>query len=521
MMDVYRAALSLGLLVLIAFFVGRLFAFVGILPHAGYVITGMLFGAGLPITERVFLFHYALTFLLAYLGYMASSRRIFSAPLQLFFVHPLRVAIGFALFFSFLYLSGLDITTSLVVGVLLATSSALVVRWGRDTSYALIERSILSMDALLSALVLLYVVKEPVLSIVLAALSYVLLMYSGSALLSVSIFLICSFLAVHGYAGYYTLAFVLGIVLHHVVDHMKMHWAEGVLQDVLPVVFLVGVGAWAGLHFTPLSGLYIVIIAFLSLLQNFVSLVVLGSVFGVSPKTGAHILARTFGPSEAVLFALAVLPVSSALVYAVVWFYLLALVFSSYVRTEKDAEHLLSVLFPSSLFRSIEELEYAYSHVFVRHHVVFSDAYRERVLPLSRKMLAGMILLIVAASSLVYLVFNPLPYRVFLILFSVTLLAVVLMRLLRWYFSFYETTIFFVSDHAYAGRIRPGKSPYYFVAGFLLTVLGFAAVPFSIPLFNLVFLFFVLLLINAGLYLLLSSYAQIYNEFVRKREYGL
>ncbi|HIP74482.1 MAG TPA: hypothetical protein EYH14_02435 [Euryarchaeota archaeon] len=521
-MGVLRAAASLGLLVLVAFFVGRLFAFVGILPYAGYLVTGMLFGAGLPPVERSFLFQYALVFLFAYLGYMASSRRIFSAPFQLFFVHPLRLAVGFALFFSALYLTGFDFKTSCIAGILLATSSSLVVRWGRNTSYALIERSILSMDALISGLILLYVVNEPVASILLTALTYIALMYSSSIFFSVSVLVAFALLLMEGYVGYYSLAFVLGVVLHHVFDHMRMHWAEGILQEVLPIVFLVGIAAWAGLFFTPVAGIYLVSLAFLSLLQNFVSLVVLGSVFGVSPKTGAHILARTFGPSEAALFAAAILPTSPAFVCAVLWFYFIAIVFSSYVRTEKDAEHLLSSLFPKTLFRSIEELEYAYSRVFVRHHVVFSDAYRQRVSQLSKKMLAGIILLSTAAFSLIYLVFNTsLPYRGLLILFSVILLAAVLARLLQWYFRFYETTIFFISDHAYAGKIRPGRSIYYFVAGFLLTLVGFVAIPFSVPLFNFVYLFFALLIVNAGLYLLLSSYAKIYHEFVTKKEYGL
>lgn len=520
-MKAYSAALALGLLVFIAFAMGRLFAFVGILPHVGYVLTGALFGAGLPSIERGYLFGYALVFLLAYLGYMASSRRIFSAPLQLFFIHPLRVVVGFALFFSVLYLSGFNVTVSLVAGILLATSSALVIRWGRGTSYALIEQSILAMDALISGLILLYVSGEPFVSVVLAALAYLLLMYSGSVIFSTLVFVLFAVVASQGYIGYYALAFVFGVVLHHLVDDLRMHWAEGVLQDVLPLVFLVGVGAWAGVSFTPMSGAYLLIIAFLSLLQNFISLVVLGSVFGVSPKTGAHILARTFGPSEASLFALALMSADLSLAYAVFWFYILALIFSSYVRTERDAEYLLSLLFPKAIFRSIEQLEYAYSSLFVRHHVVFSGAYRRKVLSLSRKMLAALILMILSASSIVYLVFDSTgSHRVLLILLSVTVFVISLMRVLQWYFRFYDATIFFISDHSYGGKLRPGRSPYYFVAGFLLTIAGFAAIPMSIPFLNLVLLFFALMVINVGLYLLLSSYAQIYQEFVRKREYG-
>ncbi|MDN5358161.1 MAG: hypothetical protein PWP76_4 [Candidatus Diapherotrites archaeon] len=515
------AAVALGVLVILAYFVGRLFAFVGFLPHVGYVLTGSLFGAGLTSVERGYLFLYAFAFLLAYLGYMASSRRTFSAPLQLFFVHPLRLVVGFALFFTVLYFAGVGIEISAIAALLLSTSSALVVRWGRGTSYALIEHSLLAMDALISALVLLYVAGEPFHSILVAALAYLLLMYSGGPILSSLVFIAVAALATGGHVGYLALAFVFGVVFHHLVYDLKLHWAEGAIQDVLPIVFLVGIGAWAGTTFPPAAGILFVVIAFLSLLQNFISLVVLGSVFGVSPKTGAHILARTFGPSEASLFALALLAGQSPLFSSVFWFYVVSLAFSSFVRTEKDAEHLLSVLLPKGLFQTIERLEAAYASLYVRHHVVFSSAYRHRFLPLARKMLGAIIVLVLAASSLGYLMFdNSIPYRAALIFLAVSAFVIALLRVIVWYMQFYFDTLLFLSDHAYGGKLRPGNSPYYFVAGFLLTIAGFATLPISVPFLNLVLLFFSLILLNAGLYMLLTSYTRLYNEFVRKREYG-
>ncbi len=516
------SALALGFLVIVAFVAGRLFAFVGILPQVGYVLTGSLFGAGLAAPEKEYLFAYALAFLLAYLGYMASSRRIFSAPLQLFFVHPLRLVTGFALFFTVLYFAGAGMETALVASMLLSTSSALVVRWGRGASYALIEHSILAMDALISALVLLYVLGTPFTSMLLAAIAYILLLYSGGPRSSVLVFLASAILAYYGYMDYYALAFVFGVVFHHLIYDLHLHWAEGAIQDVLPIIFLVGIGAWAGIYFPPSAGIFFIVIAFLSILQNFISLVVLAPLFGVSPKSGAHILARTFGPSEASLFALAVLVGHSALSSAVFWFYVAALAFSSFVRTEKDAEHLLSVIFPRKLFQSIERLEMAYASLFLRHHVIFSSAYRHRVLSLSRKMLGAIIVMVLSASALAYLIFMPtLSHRAALIFLSVSILTISLLKVLQWYVRFYDETILFISDHAYGGKLRPGRSPYYFVAGFILTVAGFASIPVSIPFLNLVLLFFALMVLNVGLYMLLSSYASLYNEFMRKKEYGL
>ncbi len=519
-MRVQYAALALGFLVVIAFVVGRLFAFVGLLPHVGYVLTGALFGTGLPLSEKGYLFIYGLVFLLAYLGYMASSRRIFSAPLQLFFVHPIRVVIGFTLFFTALYFAGIDVGAALVAAVLLSTSSALVVRWGRSASYALIEQSILAMDSLISALVLLYVLEVPFSSVALAALAYLVLLYFPGPMVSALVFLAATVLVQYGYMGYYALAFVFGVVFHHLIYDLRLQWAEGAIQDIIPIVFLVAIGSWAGLSFPPAAGIFLLLIAFLSILQNFISLVILAPIFGVSPKSGAHILARTFGPSEAALFAFAIINGQSALSLAVFWFYVVALAFSSFVRTEKDAEHLLSLLFPKSLFATIERLETAYASLFLRHHVVFSSAYRHRMLSLSRKMLGAMVLLTLSASSLVYLVFaHGLSHRALWIFFAVAVFVVSLLKVIQWYVQFYEETIFFISDHAYGGKLRPGKSPYYVVGGFILTLAGFAAIPASIPLANLILLFFALIVLNVGLYVLLSSYASLYNEFMRKRVY--
>jgi len=516
------AALALGLLVIIAFIVGRLFAFVGILPHVGYVLTGSLFGAGLDTAVKGYLFTYSLVFLLAYLGYVASSRRIFSAPLQLFFVHPIRLATGFALFFTVLYLLGMDIGVAAVAAILLSASSGLVLRWGRHASYAFVEHSLMAMDALIAALVLLYVLNIPFQSILLAALSYLLLLYAGGPLSSVLVFVIGAILAHYGHMDYFSLSFVFGVVFHHLVYDLRLNWAEGVLHDVLPIIFLVGMGAWAGLYFPPSAGAYLLVLAVLSIIQNFVSLVVLAPLFGVSPKSGAHILARTLGPSEASVFALAVLLGQTPLTAAVFWFYVIALAFASFVRTEKDAEHLLSIIFPKGIFRSIERLEQAYASLFLRHHVVFSSAYRHRVLPLARRMLGGVILLLLSASALGYVMLAPnLSYRAALIFLAVTVFVIALIKVLQWYIQFYEHTLLFISDHAYRGKLRPGKSPYYFVAGYILTVVGFLAIPLAIPFYNLVLLFFALMVLNVGLYMLLSSYAALYNEFMRKREYGM
>ena len=508
-------------LILGGYLLGRGLEVLGLLPQIGYVLAGasLGFAIGAPLVARIFA--PLVGFLLFYLGYVASERRLTAAPFQLILVQPARTIVGTAIFFPFFFLLTGHVGTSFALAVLMSTSSALVLKWGKNTSYGRVEQSILAMDALITAIAIVALTEggNPLAIAVLVGV-YALMILAPNPTANI-ITLIALYAAAELTKTWDLLAwpfvFLLGVFIHHAVS--RHHTIDEVAMEILPALVLLGIGASIALS-DAATPLWAIILMILSGIQNFITLVILGPALAISPKSGAHIAIRTLGPSEGAVFAAAILGLPQ-MAAAIALFYVVALFVESGAKTEKDADKLMSMVL-GGLWKKIEALELEYLPIMVRKHILFSEAYVKHVRSRLMALIVSLLVAIAAGYLLAYAIIEaPVMYRTAIIFLGVTAGVLALLKMISTYFDVVRISLEFISHHGYRGKLRFGKSPELFVGGYLAMLIGFMLLTVGTPVLNLIVMFLAMLLISVGLLLMLHNYAKIYRELHRKKDYAL
>lgn len=499
-----------------AMMVGGLLQYLGILPQLGYLLAGYFIMPALPTSMQSFLLASGIALLLFYLGYVASSRRLFSTPFQTVYLQPLRVAIGFSMFFILFYVAGLGVAVASALAVLFSTSSALILRWGANFAHRRVEESLVAMDAAVSAVVLLYLLGASGLSILLAVAIYAAFFFAESALWDTFLIIVATGAWYSGALPSLALLFLLGVFTHHRVHGAGKRWLDPIMHDVVPLYFLFALAGATQYPFSVSAALVFLGVLVISFFQNFVSLVILGPLFGIPPRTGMHMTARAFGPSEATLAA-ALFVHSPAIASAALWFYAFALFVYSFVKTDVDAERFVSALLPSSVKRMLERFEAGYLPVYVKNRVLLDRGFARSVLPRARRIVTALLISLAAVLLMADAITVIHEHSVIYILSAVFLVVVAAWVAIPAYISLYWDALEFLSRYTYERPLRPGRAPYYFVGGYISVLVGFLLLPLTLPSMNLVIIFFALLLLNLGLYVLLSSYYGIVRELLRHR----
>jgi len=454
--------------------------------------------------------------LVYYLGYVASSRRLFSTPFQIVFVQPLRVVVGFSMFFILFYVAGISVAPAAALALLFSTSSSLILRWGANFGHRRIEESLVAMDAAVSAIVLLYILGANGWALLLMVAFYAAFFFIGSALWDTLIILASTLFWYLGSLPSLALLFLLGVFTHHRVHGAGKRWLDPILHDVIPLYFLFAIAGAAQYPFGISAALLFVGIFVVSFLQNFVALVIMGPLFGIPPKVGAHMAARSFGPSEAAVAATLFLH-TPAIAVAALWFYAFALFTYSFVKTDADAERFVSAILPTSIVGMLERFEAGYVQIYVRNRVLLDSSFAKLAKPPARNIVASILLALAAIFVISDALTAVQEHSVLYILFAVSVVVLAAWVAIPAYISLYWLALDFLSKYAYDRPLRPGKAPYYFVGGYLAVLAGFALLPLTLPTVNLVIIFFALLLLNLGLYVLLNSYYGIVGELLRQR----
>ncbi len=515
-MGVLGSSLLLFSILVGAMMVGGLFQYVGVLPQLGYLLTGYFVVPSLPASLQSFLLASAVAVLLFYLGYVASARRLFAAPLQTAFLQPARILIGFSMFFVLFYATGQGFSRAVDFALLFSASSSLILRWGVRSEHRKIEESLVALDAAVAAFALLHLLGVSGSAILLTAVIYAAFFIDVSPFWDAAVIGVAIILWALGHIGPLPLLFLLGAFIHHRVHGAAQHWLDPIVHDVLPLYFLF---AFAGVSYYSMgfsSVLLFLGLLAISYLQNFVSLVVLGPVFGVPPRTGAHMVVRSFGPSEASLAA-AVLS-SPLLSPAVILFYSVALFVYSFVKTDADAERFVQLLLPSSIDRMISRFESSYSKIYVKNRALLSPAFSEATMGTASRIFAALLVALASFYVIVDAISVSAQHAVVHILLGLAFLLVAVAVLVTSYVDLYERAIDFLSRFAYGRFLARGHSVYGLVGGYLATFAGFFIMPFTIPTANLVLIFFALLLLSFGMYALLSNYYRIVRAMVSGSE---
>jgi|GEM_PF-6765533 len=499
-----------------AMMVGGLLQYLGILPQLGYLLSGYFIMPALPGSVQSFLFASGVALLIYYLGYVASSRRLFSTPFQTVFVQPLRIVIGFSMFFILFYVAGEGVAASAALALLFSTSSALILRWGVNFAHRRIEESLVAMDAAVSAIVLLYILGTSGWSLLLAVALYVAFFFVSSAIWDTLLVLLATALWYVGSLPSLALLFLLGVFTHHRIHGAGKRWLDPIMHDVVPLYFLFVIAGAAQYPFSVSAALMFLGILVVSFLQNFVALVVMGPLFGIPPKIGAHMTARAFGPSEAALAAALFLH-SPVIAVAALWFYAFALFVYSFVKTDVDAERFVSAILPKAIVSMLERFEAGYMPIYVKNRVLLDPSFAKAAKPQARSIITA----ILASLAAILLMMDALTvvhkHSVLYILFAVFVVILAAWVAIPAYLSLYWRAMDFLSKYSYDRPLRPGRAPHYFVGGYLAVLVGFALLPLTLPTVNLVIIFFALLLLNLGLYVLLNNYYRIVGEFLRHR----
>ncbi len=512
---VLGAALIMG-----GYILGRILELVGLLPQIGYVLAGAAMGIGMGKDFVSGILAPLVGFLLFYLGYVASERRLTAAPFQLVLVQPARTIVGTAIFFPFFFLLTGHVGTSFALAVLMSTSSALVLKWGRNTSYGRVEQSILAMDALITAIAIVAIVEggNPLAIAVLVGIyALMILVPNPTANIGALVLLYAAAQATETWGLVaWPFVFLLGVFIHHAVS--KHHTIDEVALELLPALVLLGIGATAAFMGAS-TPLWAVILLILSAVQNFITLVVLGPALSISPKSGAHIAVRTLGPSEGAILAAALLGLPQ-MAAAIALFYFIAMLVESGAKTEKDADRLMSMLL-GGFWKRIEALELEYLPIMVRKHILFSEAYVKHVRPKLMALIISLLVAVAAGYLLAYaIIAAPATYRTAIIFLGVTAGVLALLKMISTYFEMIRESLEFLSKHGYRGKLRLGKTPELFVGGYLAMLIGFMLLTVGTPVLNLMVMFLAMLLISVGLLLMLHNYAKIYRELHTKKEYA-
>ena len=497
-----------------AMMVGGLLQYLGILPQLGYLLAGYFIMPALPASMQDFLLASGIALLLYYLGYVASGRRLFSTPLQTVYVQPLRVAIGFSMFFVLFYVAGQGVAAASALALLFSTSSALILRWGVRSAHRRIEESLVAMDAAISAVVLLYILGASGLSILFAVAIYAAFFFVESALWDTLLILFATGAWYYGMLPSLALLFLLGVFTHHRVHGSRKHWLDPVMHDVLPLYFLFALAGAAQYPFGVSAALIFMGILVISFFQNFISLVILGPLFGIPPRVGMRMAARAFGPSEAALAA-ALFVHSPSMASAALWFYAFALFVYSFVKTDVDAERFVSTFLPASIGRMMDRFEAGYLQVYLKYRVLLDSAFSRSALPQARRIVTAILVSLAAVLLMADAITVVHEHSVLYILLAVFVVLIAAWVAIPAYISLYWRALDFLSEYSYDRPLRPGRAPYYFVGGYLSVLVGFLLIPYTLPSMNLVIIFFALLLLNLGLYVLLSNYYGIVKELLR------
>ncbi|NPA76838.1 MAG: hypothetical protein GXN93_03735 [Candidatus Diapherotrites archaeon] len=498
-----------------AMMVGGLIQYLGILPQIGYILAGHFIMPALPQSIQSFLFASGIATLMFYLGYVASSRRIFNAPLQTTFIQPVRVAIGFAMFFILFYVSGVGISHAITLAILFSTSSALILRWGKRFAHRGVEEAMVALDAAVTAIVLMYALGVSGWGILLTAAIYAAYFFSKSRAGDVVVAAAAVILWYFGILHSLSVIFILGAFTHHRIHGAGEHWIDPIIHDAIPLYFLFALAGAMQYPITVSTALIFVAILAISYIQNFISFVILGPLFGIPPKTGAYMAARSLGPSEAALAA-AILSGSQAIATGAIAFYTLSLFIYSFVKTDADAERFVSATLPKRLYALLEKLEGGYAPVYVKMRALISGAFSKKAYYDARQITTALILIVAATITMLSAVTQTASHSVAHILISVVVIMGAVWIAVPAYMRMYCNAVEFLSKYVYERPLRPGHAPRYFVGGYLSVIAGFILLPLTIASANIVIIFFALLFLNLGLYVLLNSYYQIVQEMIPK-----
>ncbi len=499
-----------------AMMVGGLLQYLGILPQLGYLLSGYFIMPALPPSVQDFLLASGVALLIYYLGYVASSRRLFSTPLQTVFVQPLRIVTGFSMFFILFYVAGVGVAASAALAILFSTSSALILRWGINFAHRRIEESLVAMDAAVSAIVLLYILGVNGWALLLTVALYAAFFFVDSAMWDTAIILFTTILWYYGATPSLALLFLLGVFTHHRVHGAGKRWLDPIMHDVVPLYFLFAIAGAAQYPFSVSAALMFLGILVVSFLQNFVALVVMGPLFGIPPKVGAHMTARSFGPSEAALSAALFLH-SPVIAASALWFYAFAIFVYSFVKTDVDAERFVSAILPKAIVSMLERFEAGYMPLYVKNRVLLDPSFTNAAKQQARIIVTAILISLAALFLMVDALTVIHEHSVLYILFAVFIVIVAAWVAIPAYVSLYWRALEFLSKYSYDRPLRPGRAPHYFVGGYLAVLAGFALLPLTLPTVNLVIIFFALLLLNLGLYVLLNNYYRIVGELLRRR----
>ncbi len=567
----YQILSEIGLIIFVSMLFGAFFEQLGLSSIVGYALAGLFLGpAGINIVHSVEVIsifsQLGILLLLFFIGLEISVKQFKKAGFFSIFLSPVKSGLGFALGYIIARLFGLTPLEGMVAGAMLAVSSTgiisqmIIERHWQKSIEAQISISMLILEDIFSIafIALLLGMEQGVTfsQFITNSLAILVVLLTLGGILSRKFYefihnmghedklgiyafaLLLVFSTIFGFFGVSPElgAFFAGMLLAESAKAKRIERDLEVFRKIFVMIFFTSMG----LVYTPELSIRSLLL-FLSLfvahiVQNFVSLVIFGPVFGVPPRNAIRTAILMLPIGEFSLFfaaAAAKLGLPHAGVLMAAAFFLMifttALASRTVKRIREIEEWILSHL-PPSVIQFIMQLERAYRHAFILPHAVMAPSFQNRLGVRMRRL----VLYILGLVFINYLIgfalsqatgeFGKIPLPILIPLVGYLLATIPLYYIIKEVIAMFEHYVELLLSEV-VREVSTYEKRYItrrvtlVVVGLILILLGIFAFVTSSEINVLTFYFLSILIATAGLALFLFGASGLLSLFTRRKRY--